>query len=155
MKHNLVNKLTDYTRNLKINEEVYIKKYKELVGDESTYSNKFELDLNQKNENFLKVINNSNEVIQKRDNEISNLVNSINELASIFKDFQALVMEQGTILDRIDYNIETAFQNTKNANKQLEKAHKNLEKNCSRNTNIILLIAIFVMSLLLIFKYLK
>jgi syntaxin 16 len=62
-------------------------------------------------------------------------------------------MEQGTILDRIDYNIETAFDNTKKAHINLEKANKNMEKNCARNTNLILLIIIFIMSILIIFKY--
>jgi syntaxin 16 len=170
MKQNLVSKLTDFTRKLKMNEEEYMKKYRELVGDDLNYQSKkiiilnlfkFFLDINtnqgssksgRTDENFLK-FETSNDILVKRDNEINNLLNSINELSSIFKDFQTLVLEQGTILDRIDYNIETAFENTKKAHVDLEKANKNMEKNCARNSNLVLLVIIFIMSILIIFKY--
>ena len=33
---------------------------------------------------------------------------SVNDLADIFKEIQVLVIDQGTVLDRIDYNIEQA-----------------------------------------------
>ena len=45
-----------------------------------------------------------------KNKEIKNLVNTINDLAVLFKDLSVLVVEQGTILDRIDYNIETAHK---------------------------------------------
>lgn len=48
------------------------------------------------------------------------MVKSINDLASLFKDLSVLVVEQGTILDRIDYNIESAKEDTINANKNLQ-----------------------------------
>jgi syntaxin 16 len=35
----------------------------------------------------------------------------MNELAVIFKELSTLVIEQGTILDRIDFNIEQAHVN--------------------------------------------
>lgn len=53
--------------------------------------------------------------------EINKLVETINELTGIFKQMAELVYEQGTILDRIDFNIEETLENTKKANIQLEK----------------------------------
>lgn len=166
MKLNLVNKLGEFTKKLKINEEEYMKKYKELVGDEVKYTSSLDSKSNlrslngsksidqdvRKGESFLK-IDTSNNILQKRDDEINTLVNSITELATIFKDLQTLVLEQGTILDRIDYNIEHALRDTQKATVDLAKADKNMKSNCARNANMFLLIIIFVLSLLLIMKF--
>jgi syntaxin 16 len=54
-----------------------------------------------------------------KNEEINGLVKSINDLAVIFKDISVLVVEQGTILDRIDYNIYEAKDNMVEANKHL------------------------------------
>lgn len=40
-----------------------------------------------------------------------------------------MVIEQGTILDRIDYNIEKAYTSTKQANVQLKKVKFNYKSN--------------------------
>lgn len=56
-----------------------------------------------------------------RGKEISNIARSINELAVLFKDLSVLVVEQGTILDRIDYNVKEAKENMEQAIVHLEK----------------------------------
>ncbi len=48
---------------------------------------------------------------------------SINELAVIFKELSTLVVDQGTILDRIDYNIEVAATHVEKGHKELVKVH--------------------------------
>lgn len=45
----------------------------------------------------------------------------INGLATIFKQLNDLVIDQGTILDRIDYNVEQTVSNIQKANVQLRK----------------------------------
>ena len=50
---------------------------------------------------------------------------SINDLASIFKEISVLVVEQGTILDRIDYNVEAAKEATIEANVHLQAVQEN------------------------------
>ena len=44
----------------------------------------------------------------ERDREVRGILQSINDLAQIMKDLSVLVIDQGTIVDRIDYNMEQA-----------------------------------------------
>jgi syntaxin 16 len=45
---------------------------------------------------------------QERDSELKNILTSIVELHEMFRDMNTLVIEQGTVLDRIDYNLTVA-----------------------------------------------
>ena len=157
MQQTLYKNFSDFTKKFKINQEIYKKKYKELVGEEDpTYelnvSNKEE---NNNNFNNFLMTDNSDLVLQRRDNELNNLLNSVNDLAQIFKDMQTLVMEQGSILDRIDYNIDIASSNVTIGKKSISKANEYQKKNCFRNVIIVLLICIFIEAFLLIFKFIK
>lgn len=62
--------------------------------------------------------------IQHRDQEITKIAKSVQELAVIFKELAALVIEQGTILDRIDYNMDMVVDRTERGVKELEKAEQ-------------------------------
>lgn len=59
-----------------------------------------------------------------RSSDIGRLVGQINDLAVIFKELSILVVEQGTVLDRIDYNIDHARGAVQKANKELDKTLK-------------------------------
>ena len=63
-----------------------------------------------------------NERASEREKEIIKVAQSINELAQLFKELNVLVIEQGTILDRIDYNIEQTSVKVKQGVQELEKA---------------------------------
>ena len=104
--------------------------------------------------NFL-MSDNSNQVLKRRDTELSRLLNSVNDLSSIFKDMQNLVMEQGSILDRIDYNIDMASINVVKGKNSLIKANEYHKNNCFRNVIIVILVCIFIESLMLIFKFIN
>ena len=159
MQQTLYKNFTDFTKKFKLNQKIYLKKYKELGGEEDpTYeinsSIKEESNDNNNINNFL-MTDNSDLVLQRRDNELNLLLNSVNDLAEIFKDMQTLVMEQGSILDRIDYNIDIASTNVTSGKNSIVKANEYHKKNCFRNVIIVLLVCIFIEASLLIFKFIK
>ena len=57
--------------------------------------------------------------IAQREREINDIARGIIELADIFKDLQTMVIDQGTMLDRIDYNVERMAVDVKAADKEL------------------------------------
>ena len=71
----------------------------------------------------------------------------------LFKDFSVLVIEQGTILDRIDYNIENAVEHVEKANENLDKALKIEKSTRARNCLLCLAITIIILVTVLIIKW--
>ena len=156
MKQNIINKLSEFTKKFKLNQELYNNKFQDLVIDEEMANKSFsirkdDIQDNKGTNDFLSTQEN-NIQLRQRDEDLTNLLKSVNELASIFKDMQTLVMEQGTILDRIDYNIDIASSNITSGKKSISKADKHLKNNCFRNVIIILIVIIFIEALLFIFK---
>ncbi|KAK8948045.1 Syntaxin-41 [Platanthera guangdongensis] len=50
------------------------------------------------------------------------VVESVNDLAQIMKDLSVLVIDQGTIIDRIDYNVQNVATSVEDGYKQLQKS---------------------------------
>ena len=153
MKQNIITKLNDFTKKFKLNQELYNNKFQDFVIDEEMANKSFSIRKNEeKNSNDFLSTQENNEQLRRRDEDLTNLLKSVNDLAQIFKDMQTLVMEQGTILDRIDYNIDIASSNISQGKKNITKADKHMKNNCFRNVIIILIVIIFIEALLLIFK---
>lgn len=91
--------------------------------------------------------------IQSRDKEISQIAKSIDELGSIFKELAVLVIDQGTILDRIDYNMEAVVEHTKTGIKQLEKAERNQKSARPMKCILCLLGTIMILLLILVMRH--
>lgn len=67
--------------------------------------------------------NNSNSrFVAQREREISKLAMGILEISTIFKELETLVVDQGSMLDRIDYNLTRTVQDLKTSDKELIKA---------------------------------
>lgn len=101
----------------------------------------------------LSVVDDLQAEIQSRDKEISQIAKSIEELGSIFKELAVLVIDQGTILDRIDYNMEAVVEHTKTGIKQLEKAERSQKSARPMKCIICLLITIMILLLILVLKH--
>lgn len=101
----------------------------------------------------MQILEDTEELVNQRDEEITKIAKSIEELASIFKELAVLVIDQGTILDRIDYNMEHAVEHAKEGVKQLEKAEEHQKNNLAIKCIIVLVILILVMIGVLVWKH--
>ncbi|KAG5308865.1 STX16 protein, partial [Acromyrmex insinuator] len=89
----------------------------------------------------------------EREEQIGSIVQSIADLKHIFKDLAVMVQDQGTILDRIDYNIEQTQVQVQEGYKQLKKADSYQKANKKLYCIVILAAAIILLSFLfVIFK---
>ncbi|KAI0645504.1 t-SNARE [Trametes meyenii] len=62
--------------------------------------------------------------LQTRDRELTEIAKSIASLAELFKDLSALVIDQGTLLDSVEYNIEQTAVHMEDAVRELDVATK-------------------------------
>ena len=159
----LVSKIKNFSNEFRRNQQQYMKYLKEMEGGDIENNNdilnhSFESldddeEENLNNNNFLmKQDDDFQQQMKKRNEDINTLANSINELSGIFKDLQNVVQEQGTILDRIDYNIDVSYENSQKGLKFLKKAEEHQSESCFRNVILVLFVIIFIETLLIIFK---
>ncbi|WFC96110.1 t-SNARE affecting a late Golgi compartment protein 2 [Malassezia brasiliensis] len=90
--------------------------------------------------------------IQERDREITQIAQSISELAQLFQDLSAMVIEQGTMLDRIDYNIDTMATNMQQSTVQLTQAMHYQAGSGRRQLMLLLVLCIALLVALLIIR---
>jgi len=88
----------------------------------------------------------------ERDREVMHILQSVNDLAGVMKDLSVLIIDQGTVLDRIDYNCEMVAVTVEEGRKQLAKA-----EDYQKNSRLILCIyflaaMVGVMLLVVIFQ---
>ena len=101
----------------------------------------------------LQVVDDLEAVAEERDEEITKIAQSIEELSTIFKELAVLVIDQGTILDRIDFNMEQVVEHTKEGLGQLTKAEKHQKSARPVKCIALLLFLIAVMLTVLIMKH--
>lgn len=101
----------------------------------------------------LAVVDDLEGIVNERDEEIQKIAQSIEELSTIFKELAVLVIDQGTILDRIDFNMEQVVEHTKEGIKQLEKAEQHQKSARPLKCIGCLLVLIAVMLTILILKH--
>lgn len=62
--------------------------------------------------------------VNSRNEEIKKIAQSVQDLHTMFKEMAVLVIDQGSMLDRIDYNVEQVVNQSREANVELHKAEK-------------------------------
>lgn len=99
-----------------------------------------------------KQLTSNDSAIMQREREITDIAQGIIELADIFKELQSMIIDQGTMLDRIDYNVERMATDVKGAEKELKVASGYQRKGTKRRVILLLIILVVGMFILLLVK---
>ncbi|KAK2463271.1 hypothetical protein APHAL10511_004926 [Amanita phalloides] len=90
--------------------------------------------------------------LRARNRELTEIANNIAALAELFKDLSVLVIDQGTLLDSVEYNIEQTATHMQDAVTVLNVATRYQKNTGRRKCIFLLLLIIFGLILVLIFK---
>ncbi|KAJ1965641.1 Integral membrane protein SED5 [Dipsacomyces acuminosporus] len=118
---------------------------------ERAVSRKFDMTLTDEQ---LQMMESSEAIIAEREGELANIHESIVELASIFGQMQDMVIDQGTMLDRIDYNVENTVVSVAAAADELEKADKHQKSAVANKCIVVLAVVAIVLFIILLLKWL-
>jgi len=91
-------------------------------------------------------------LVDERDQEVTRIVTSIHDLAQIMKDLSVLVIDQGTVLDRIDYNLEQTATRVEEGATQLRRAEQAQRRGAMATCVLALLVAVAFMLVIVLLK---
>ncbi|KNE55788.1 hypothetical protein AMAG_01663 [Allomyces macrogynus ATCC 38327] len=91
-------------------------------------------------------------LIADRDREVSSLVQNLADLATVFRDMQTLVVDQGTLVDRIDYHLDVAANHVDRGNVELDRAIRYQASATKIRAIYLLVLAIVAVMLIGIFR---
>lgn len=92
------------------------------------------------------------DMVNERTKEFERIMTSIKNLHEMFKDLNTLIAEQGTVLDRIDYNMEVTVTRLKKANVELKSAAEMQKAGTFKLCLLFLVVLIIGFLLALFFK---
>ena len=89
---------------------------------------------------------------EERTKAIAAVCTSVHELAQLFQDLSVLIVEQGSLLDRIDYNVEQTLDNLSKAKVHVDKASVHQKRSGTALCIIVLIMLILLAGFILIIK---
>lgn len=101
----------------------------------------------------LLTVENANVLAEERTRELTRVAENVNDLATLVKDIAALVLDQGTVLDRVDYNLEDTKLKTHAAARELRIADRYQSKRHALCCIILLAVSCGVMFTILVLKW--
>ncbi|CAD6565083.1 MAG: hypothetical protein TREMPRED_000809 [Tremellales sp. Tagirdzhanova-0007] len=90
--------------------------------------------------------------IEQRSNEITQIATSISELADLFRDLGGMIVEQGTVLDSVEYNVQTTARELVGAVEELKVAQKYQANTGRRKCILFLFLCIAGVIIVLVYK---
>ncbi len=94
----------------------------------------------------------SNNIVEERDVAITKILESIRQLNEMFKDLNTMVIEQGTVLDRIDYNMTLTHKAVSGSKVELLAAQKHAEAGTFKICVLLLIVLIIGFTLAVMVK---
>ena len=88
----------------------------------------------------------------ERDKEVLGIAKSVEDLAMIMRDLSVLVIDQGSVVDRIDYNMEQTAEAVEQGVEELVKADKTQKKSRMFLCIMCLAVAVVLMTVVIVFK---
>lgn len=153
MQRNLATQLQQLSQQFRQSQKDYLndirKRQCKTSGEETSFSPDLDMGFS---ESQLQDLHDMEQSANFRNEEINKIASSISDLHTIFKELAVLVIDQGSILDRIDYNIEQVVHQSSEANKQLRKAEESQKSNRAMKCIYFLVIVNLVLILILILK---
>lgn len=99
-----------------------------------------------------KQLHSNDATIMQREREIEEIAQGIIDLSDLFRDLQTMVIDQGTMLDRIDYNVESMATDVRGAEKELKIASGYQKRTTKRKIIFLLFLIVVGMFILLLIK---
>lgn len=96
--------------------------------------------------------NASSQLMASREREISKLAMGILEISTIFKEMESLVVDQGSMLDRIDYNIARTAEDLKESDRELVRAQGYQKRTTKCKIIFLLVLIVFALVIALLVR---
>lgn len=94
----------------------------------------------------------NDQMLQSREREINKLAMGILEISTIFKEMESLIVDQGSMLDRIDYNLSRTVEDLKSSDKELTRAQGYQKRTTKCKIIFLLSLVVFVLFMLVLVK---
>jgi syntaxin 16 len=153
----LAGEMQEVSRSLRGQEQDYFRKIKSYEG--STVNSAIQLTEEQRKSMESEWVDSGlemeKEAEQQEKGRIGELVGSISRLSALYKELGHLVVAQGTVIDRIDYNLETAEEHIIKGVVHLQGAEEAASSAFADKLIKGLFVAILILAMVLGFKYMK
>lgn len=156
----LINEINGLSRDYREKQREYLQGIQKQKGSQKRGADQ-QIAQQEKRDDFLKkgftpdqieTIMLNEEMMEDRNKEFQAIYESIKNLHEMFQDLHGMVIEQGTVLDRIDYNMNLTEDRLKKGRKELEAASKYQEAGTFKLACLFLIVLIIGFSVALLLK---
>lgn len=105
------------------------------------------------NEEQIQILHEMENEASDKTQQILNIAKSVHELAELFNDLSILVVESGSLLDRIDYNVEQTLETLENTVPIIDRTNKYQKRSKSALCIIILIMLIILFGAILVLRH--